>query len=59
VADALSYSPEYQEEQFRLELTLLKFKGEEFSLTYYVGMIVAKYPKGSDIRKKYKDNEYF
>jgi hypothetical protein len=59
VADTLSHSPEYQEKQSQPELTLLKFEGEELRPTYYIGMIVAEYPKGPDIEKKYKDDEYF
>jgi hypothetical protein len=59
VVDALSHSLEYQEEQSRPELTLLKFKGEELRPTHYVGMIVAEYPEGPNMKKKYEDNEYF
>jgi hypothetical protein len=38
---------------------LLKFKEEELRLTHYVGMIVAEYPEGPNMRQKYKDDEYF
>jgi Integrase zinc binding domain/RNase H-like domain found in reverse transcriptase len=58
-ADALSCSPKYQEEQSRPELTLLKFEGEELRPTHYVGMIVAEYPEGPDMKKKYENDEYF
>jgi RNase H-like domain found in reverse transcriptase/Integrase zinc binding domain len=58
-ADALSHSPEYQKEQSRPELTLLKFKGEELWPTHYIEMIVAKYPEGPNMKKKYEDDKYF
>jgi hypothetical protein len=38
---------------------LLKFEGKELRLTHYIGMIMAEYPKGPDIKKKYKNDEYF
>jgi hypothetical protein len=59
VTDALSCSPEYQEEQSRPELTLLKFEGKELQPTHYVGMIMAEYPEGPDMEKKYTNDEYF
>jgi hypothetical protein len=59
VADTLSHSPKYQEEQFQPELTLLKFEEEKPRPTHYVRMIVAEYPKSLDIRRKYKDDKYF
>jgi hypothetical protein len=38
---------------------LLKFKGEELRLTHYIKIIIAKYPEGPDMKKKYKDDKYF
>jgi hypothetical protein len=58
-ADTLSHSPRYQEEQSRPELTLLKFEKEELRPTHYVGIIVAEYPEGPDMRKEYENDEYF